>query len=323
MVDLNSARWVNRDNEVSGHLPVLIALFLVYLVCVAFAVGLYVFQDIEPPFGIRPSAALLSALGASILVSLALALMAFNRHRAWLTLREDERSFRELYENISEGVFRSTLDGRMISANPSLVRLNGYATEAELIKGCNDIAKEWYVNPNRRAEINEMVLEKGRIAGIVSEVYRHHTRERIWIEESVRLVRHKKTGAPLYYDGTLREVTETMRRLELQDRYNKIASIVSACLYQHRATPDGRKSMPYASIGLYHIFGVRPEEVVEDAACLAARIHPDDLERIAASLKHSSETLTVWQCEYRVCLPDGTLKWARKPRSMSSPISTL
>jgi PAS domain-containing protein len=41
-------------------------------------------------------------------------------------MRQAEQSFRDLYDNVSEGVFRSTLDGRMISANPSLVRLNGY-----------------------------------------------------------------------------------------------------------------------------------------------------------------------------------------------------
>ena len=156
----------------------------------------------------------------------------------------------------------------MISANPALVRLNGYETEEQLIRCCNDIATEWYVDPNRRAEIHQMLLKSGRVTSLVSEIYRHSTRERIWIEESVRLVRDKKTGEPLYYDGTLREVTETMRRLELQDRYNKIASIVSACLYQHRVRPDGTASMPYASIGLYHIFGVHPEDVAEDASIL-------------------------------------------------------
>lgn len=235
--------------------------------------------------------------------------MALQRQRALLSARAAELSFRELYENISEGVFRSTLGGRMISANPALVRLNGYATEEELIVGCNDIAKEWYVDPNRRAELHQMLLKEGRINGAISEIYRHKTRERIWIEESIRLVRDKATGEPLYYDGTLREVTETMRRLELQDRYNKIASVVSACLYQHRARPDGTSCMPYASVGLHHIFGVPPEAVIEDASILAARIHPDDLDRIAASLKYSSESLTVWQCEYRVCQPAEKTKW--------------
>ena len=84
-----------------------------------------------------------------------------------LRARAAELSFRDLYDNISEGVFRSTLDGRMISANPALVRLNGYETEEELIRGCNDIAREWYVDPNRRAEIHQMLLE-GRAASPAS-----------------------------------------------------------------------------------------------------------------------------------------------------------
>ena len=101
----------------------------------------------------------------------------------------------------------------------------------------------------------------------------------------MRLVRDQKTGEPLYYDGTLREVTETMRRLELQDRYNKIASMLSSCLYQHRVTPDGKASMPYASIGLYHIFGVQPEEVAEDASILRDA-HPPRRYRADHRLAH-------------------------------------
>ena len=155
-----------------------------------------------------------------------------------------------------------------------------------------------------------MLLKYGRVTGVVSEIYRHNTRERIWIEESVRLVRDKKTGEPLYYDGTLREVTETMRRLELQDRYNKIASIVSACLYQHRMTP-GRH-------GQHALRQHRPLSHLRRASGggRGGRVDPAPSAFIRTissasqtSLQHSSETLTVWQCEYRVCLPDGTTKW--------------
>ena len=149
-------------------------------------------------------------------------------------LRHSERAFRDLYDNIGEGVFRSTLDGRMISANPYLVRLNGFHSEAEMLREVNDIAGEWYVDPNRRAELHAMLLEKGKVAEVVSEVYRYRTRERIWIEENTRLVRDPRTDEPLYYDGTVREVTETVRRLDLQRRYDQIAAAVSGCLYQHR-----------------------------------------------------------------------------------------
>jgi len=278
------------------------------LLCTALVFVVYFFSVHGAQLS-NPERLLVALLAVSILIAMGFASVALQRHRAVLAARTAEQGFRELYENISEGVFRSTLDGRMISANPALVRLNGYETEEQLIRNCNDIAREWYVDPKRRAEIHQMLLEQGTVTGVVSEIYRHNTRERIWIEESVRLVRDKTSGEPLYYDGTLREVTETMRRLELQDRYNKIASIVSACLYQHRLTPDGTAGMPYASIGLLHIFGVQPEAVAKNASILAERIHPDDLDRIKATLAYSSETLTVWQCEYRVCIPGEKTKW--------------
>jgi diguanylate cyclase (GGDEF)-like protein/PAS domain S-box-containing protein len=248
-------------------------------------------------------------LAVSAATGFGFALLAYDRHRALLGARRAEQSFRKLYDSVSEGIFRSTLDGRMISANPALVRLNGYDTEEELIRNCNDIAAEWYVDPNRRAEIHEMLLERDQVTNVVSEVYRHKTRERIWIEESVRLVRDRKTGEPLYYEGNVSEVTETIRRLELQGRYEKIASLMSGCLYQLRHGPDGWPSMPYASVGLYHIFGVRPEEVKHDMRVMRRLLHPEDFQRIAATMNHSRRTLTPWQCEYRICLPEGITKW--------------
>ena len=260
---------------------------------------------VDPVTGV-PSYEVLALLVLGLAV---LGIIVLNRQLTVRRLRQSEHAFRDLYDNISEGVFRSTLDGRMISANPYLVRLNGFESEAEMLREVNDIAGQWYVDPNRRAEIHAMLLEKGRVTGIVSEVYRYRTRERIWIEENTRLVRDARSETPLYYDGTVREVTEMVRRLELQRRYDKIAKAISGCIYQHRRRADGKGSMPYASQGLTELFGVKPEDVVDDASILGRVIHPDDIERIVATLDRSRETLTAWQCEYRVTVPGKAEKW--------------
>ncbi len=242
-------------------------------------------------------------------VAAGFAFLAFDRQRALMAARHAEDSFRDLYNSISEGVFRSTLDGRMISANPALVRLNGYDSEEDLIRGCNDIATEWYVDPNRRDEIHQMLLEHGQVTNVVSEVYRHNTRERIWVEESTRLVRDERTGKPLYYEGNVSEVTETVRRLELQGHYDKIASIMSGCLFQYRVRPDGSRCLPYATSGLYHIFGIQPEDANENIDAIRSLVHPDDVYRVVTAIEHSRTTLTPYQCEYRIRLLDGTEKW--------------
>jgi len=140
----------------------------------------------------------LQILALLVIVVAGLAVILVNRQLTVKRLRESQRAFRDLYDNIGEGVFRSTLDGRMISANPYLVRLNGFDSEAEMLREVTDIAHEWYVDPNRRAEIHDRLVAEGQVNGAISEVYRYRTRERIWIEENTRLVRDLRSGEPLY-----------------------------------------------------------------------------------------------------------------------------
>ena len=135
--------------------------------------------------------------------------------------------FREIYDNVSEGIYRSNIDGRQVSANPALVRLNGYSTEAEMLAAVSNIGAEWYVDPRRREQFSTYLMEHGRIENFVSEVYRHKTRERIWIPENARLVRDRATGTPLYFEGTIREITETVRRLQLEERLRTIVETIA------------------------------------------------------------------------------------------------
>ncbi len=122
-------------------------------------------------------------------------------------LAEAERSYKRIFERVNEGVYRSSLEGRQLRANPALWRLNGYSSEEEQIEAVKDIAIEWYVDPNRRDEFVRQLEENDSIENFESEIYRHKTRERIWISENAYLVRDKE-GEPLFFEGTVRDVTE-------------------------------------------------------------------------------------------------------------------
>ena len=47
--------------------------------------------------------------------------------------REAERRYRELFDNIQEGLFFSSPDGRFIEVNDALVRMLGYTSREELL----------------------------------------------------------------------------------------------------------------------------------------------------------------------------------------------
>ena len=141
-------------------------------------------------------------------------------------LREAERDYRELFENAGIGIYRTSLDGKWLRANPALVALNGYRTEEEFISAVSDIGKEWFVDPDRRRQLLEMLNEQGSVTDFTSEVYRHRTGERIWISETARLVRDSR-GAPLYYEGTVQDVT-AQKRIEVALRQAKDEAVMAS-----------------------------------------------------------------------------------------------
>src|SRR5215468_7688153 len=53
---------------------------------------------------------------------------------------------RSLYENAIEGIFRSTPEGRYLSANPALAQMLGYNSPEELIASIKDIGKQLCVD---------------------------------------------------------------------------------------------------------------------------------------------------------------------------------
>jgi diguanylate cyclase (GGDEF)-like protein/PAS domain S-box-containing protein len=125
-------------------------------------------------------------------------------------LERAEAEYRSLFKNAVVGIYRSTPDGRMLRANPALVELNGYSGEAEMLSAVKDIASEWYVDPNRRAEFLREMQIYGRATDFISEVYRHKTRERIWVSETAWAVRDED-GQVAYFEGTVIDASTRMQ----------------------------------------------------------------------------------------------------------------
>lgn len=147
------------------------------------------------------------------------------RKQVEIALRAAEQDYRTLFDNVPIGLYRSSLDGRQLRANPALVALNGYASEAEMVTSVKDIATEWYVDPKRRAEFQQLLAEQGYITNFESEIYRYKSRERIWITESALLVTDKQ-GVPLYYQGTVQDITK--RKQIEQEQEHLIAQLAKS-----------------------------------------------------------------------------------------------
>jgi PAS domain S-box-containing protein len=89
----------------------------------------------------------------------------------------------------------------------------------------------------------------------------------------------------------------------------KIVSQIPGVVFQYRLFADGHGCFPFASEAFYDIYGIRPEAVSQCADAIRELVHPDDRDSFFDALQHSARTLTQWRTEYRICLPDGQIKW--------------
>ncbi len=130
--------------------------------------------------------------------------------------------FRDLFLEAAIGIYRSSAEGRPIFANNAFVRMMGYETEAAWLQAAVDIARDWYVDPARRAEFVAEIERTGKVTNFVSQIYRHATGEIIWVSETARIVRDSR-GATRYYEGTIEEITARIR-VEDELRAAKVAA---------------------------------------------------------------------------------------------------
>jgi PAS domain S-box-containing protein len=75
--------------------------------------------------------------------------------------REAERRYRELFDNIQEGLFFSTPGGRFVEVNDAMVRMLGYASREELLQ--IDIPTQLYFSPGQRDRHAEAMKESGSL----------------------------------------------------------------------------------------------------------------------------------------------------------------
>ncbi len=127
-----------------------------------------------------------------------------------------------------------------------------------------------------------------------------------------------------YVVASAEDITEQKRQQQKTTETKKIledlANQVPGALYQYRFYPENESSyFPYTSDGIYEIFEVKPEEVIEDASIVFDRIHADDYHDVMEKIRNSAALLKVWKNTFRVVLPKQGLKWVEgnaKPEKM-------
>jgi len=88
--------------------------------------------------------------------------------RALKALEDAEQKFRSIFENAVVGMFQTTEEGRLLTANLALARIYGYESPGDLMRSVNNINK-LYVDPPGRAEFLRRLSERGAAWGFEAQ----------------------------------------------------------------------------------------------------------------------------------------------------------
>ncbi|MCF6239651.1 MAG: diguanylate cyclase, partial [Candidatus Marinimicrobia bacterium] len=157
-----------------------------------------------------------------------------------------EKRFKSIFDNAAEGIYQSSLDGRFIKVNPSLVRMLGCSSVQNVIETYQNIPDDLYVNPVDWKKMLGKLKQNGRIIGFETQLkrddggvldvsisaYQVHDEleDATYIEGSVTDIRERKRAQAelLRHRDNLKEMVKR--------RTSELTTLVAKLKYQNKET---------------------------------------------------------------------------------------
>ena len=119
-------------------------------------------------------------------------------------LKQSEERYRQLYDNFTLGIYRTTPDGRLLLANPALLKMLNYSSFEEITER-NSVKKGTEPFYNRKKFI-EQIETAGEVKGLES-IWMCNDGTIIYVRENARVIRDF-SGKSIFYDGIVENITE-------------------------------------------------------------------------------------------------------------------
>jgi PAS domain S-box-containing protein len=157
-----------------------------------------------------------------------------DRKHAEKALRDSESRYRLLFERNPAGVFRSTLDGKLLEANEAFARMFGYGSREELLHFSN---VHFYLDPEQRAPLVARLRQQGSVTDY-EFCGRHRDGSPVWVLANMAHL-EGENGSPGVLEGTFIDITA---------RKNAEASL-------QRSEAQMRAFIEYAPYGIFRCAG--------------------------------------------------------------------
>ena len=218
-------------------------------------------------------------------------------------LKASEEKYRTLIETINTGIFMSSLDGKFLQANSTVVEMAGYHSIEEFMQ---IPAQSLYADISDREHIINELNSKGFIKNIeVPSVKKDGTK--YWISISALLLKDN-SNTPIAILGSITDITERKRAEEtIQQNEKRFRTLIENSA-DALTLLDANARILYEGPTVNRLTGYTPEERLGKDAL--ETIYPGDLplvkRSLAAVLANPGNAITV---QFRSRRKDGATWW--------------
>lgn len=229
---------------------------------------------------------------------------AMDRARAEAALRDSEARARSMFDHLPIGLYRTSVEGELLDANPSLVQILGHPDRNTLELA---YARHFFVSPEDRDTFLTRLERFGILRGFESELKRPDGRT-VRVRNAARSHRDE-LGTTLYIEGSVEDVSEEHEARDFHSRAARFSWIFGrsglAIVLVDLEGTIVEANPAFLRAFAYEADAIRGKPLVELADTWDRDSLASELARVASGQADTSEA------ERRLVATDGAVLWAR------------
>lgn len=228
----------------------------------------------------------------------------WERKKAEELLRESEEQYRDFFENTPVGIYRTTPDGRVLMANPVLLRMLGCSSSEELSQRN---LEEKYEPEYSLSQFKERLEREGHIPWFEA-VWTREDGTALFVRETAKAVRNS-AGSIVYYEGAVEDITHHKRTeeqlRESEEKYKDIVELAPDGII----TADTRGTITSCNSAFANMAGYEKENIIGRNFSQLPTLRARDIPKYAKLLKSLIRGRTPAPFEASWTHKDGTTRF--------------